>query len=268
MQKVVIIGCGWLGQQLGVALANAGFQVFGSRQTAAALAQLPAPIRPLLLQLPCTEPQPELLALCKDAWLICALPPAVRQQGADFYPAVLQNLAQLADKAKVRGVIHCSSTGVYAGLSGEVDEHSELMLDSKAAYLSAGEQALQQCQPCITLRLAGLIGPGRHPGRFARGGVLTGAELPVNLVHSADIAAFILVLLKQATHNSDCVNLCCPEHPTKQHFYPVAAAHLGQAAVHFTAADEPGRVVNSSRSQAYQGFHYQFESPEQALDFC
>jgi len=268
MQKVVIIGCGWLGQQLGSALAKAGFQVFGTRQSVAALSLLPAPIQPLLLQLPCTDPQPELLELFNDAWLICALPPAVRQQGTDFYPTVLQNLAQLAGKASVRGVIHCSSTGVYAGLSGEVSEQSELVQSGKAAYLLAGEQALQQCQPCITLRLAGLIGPGRHPGRFGRGGTLTGAELPVNLVHSADIAAFILVLMQQVTLTSDCVNLCCPEHPTKQQFYPVAAAHVGQSAVHFTTEDEPGRAVNSSRSQTYQGFHYQFQSPEQALDFC
>lgn len=268
MQKVVIIGCGWLGQQLGLTLAQAGFQVFGSRQSVAALAQLPPPIQPLLLQLPCTEPAPELLAILQDAWLICALPPAVRQQGPEYYPAVLQNLAQLAQQTAVRGVIHCSSSGVYAGLSGEVTEQTTLCLAGKAAYLSAGEQALQQLKPCITLRLAGLIGPGRHPGRFGRSGSLAGADLAVNLVHVADIAAFIQVLLTQQQLASDCVNLCCPQHPTKQQFYPLAAAHAGLPAVSFSVADEPSRTVNSDRSQAYAGFSYRFASPLQALDFC
>ena len=268
MQKVVIIGCGWLGQQLGIALLAAGIQVFGSRQSVAALSQLPAGIEPLLLQLPCAQPDVALLTVLKDAWLICALPPAVRQYGENHYPAVLQNLAQLALQAQVRGVIHCSSTGVYAGLTGEVSEQSELMLETKAAYLHAGERALQQCQPCITLRLAGLIGPGRHPGRFGRSQPLAGPVLPVNLVHSADIAAFILHILQQPQPSTDCVNLCCPSHPTKQQFYPVATAHAGLPNVQFRAADEAAREVSSIRSQGYPGFSYQFHSPEQALDFC
>lgn len=268
MQKVVIIGCGWLGQQLGLTLAQAGYQVFGSRQSVAALSQLPPPIRPLLLQLPCLQPDSELLAILQDAWLICALPPAVRQQGPEHYPAVLNNLAQLAQQAKVRGVIHCSSSGVYVGLSGEVTEQTPLNLAGKAAYLAAGEQALQQLKPCITLRLAGLIGPGRHPGRFGCSGTLAGADLAVNLVHVADIAAFIQLLLTQPHPASDYVNLCCPQHPTKQQFYPQAAAHLGLPAVSFSAADEPARVVSSAHSQAYAGFSYRFASPLQALDCC
>lgn len=268
MQKVVIIGCGWLGQQLGLTLAEAGFQVFGTRQSMAALALLPPPIQPLLLQLPCAEAAPELLTILQDAWLICALPPAVRQHGPEYYPAVLANLAQLAKQAAVRGVIHCSSSGVYAGLQGEMTEQTILGLTDKAAYLYKGEQALQQVQPCITLRLAGLIGPGRHPARFGRSGGVAGADMAVNLVHVADIAAFILLLLARPQLRSDCVNLCCPQHPTKRQFYLQAAAHAGLPAVSFNVADEPARTVNSERSQSYVGFSYRFASPLQALDFC
>lgn len=267
MQKVVIIGCGWLGQQLGLALSADGFQVYGTRQSLAALAQLPAGIEPLLLQLPCAEVDAALTTVLQDAWLICALPPAVRQHGEGYYPAVLQNLAQLALQTQVRGIIHCSSTGVYTGLAGEVTEQSELLPQTKASYLFAGEQALQQYQPCITLRLAGLIGPGRHPGRFGRSQPLAGAELPVNLVHSADIAAFVSLLLQQPQLSSDCVNLCCPAHPTKAQFYALAAAHAGMPAVQFRAAEEVAREVSSLRSQGYAGFTYRFHSPAQALDF-
>lgn len=44
-EKVLIIGCGWLGQQLAPVLAAAGYQVFGSRRTQAAAETLPAPIK-------------------------------------------------------------------------------------------------------------------------------------------------------------------------------------------------------------------------------
>ena len=47
MATVLIFGCGWLGSQLGVALAGAGHQVYGSRRSAQSLLTLPPQIQPL-----------------------------------------------------------------------------------------------------------------------------------------------------------------------------------------------------------------------------
>jgi nucleoside-diphosphate-sugar epimerase len=273
MQKVVIIGCGWLGQQLGVELAAKGFSVFGSRQSAAGLAELPAVIQPVLLQLPVTTADASFMAILADSWLICAIPPAARQQSAIQYAAQLQNLVDLASAAGVRGLIHCASTGVYQGLSGDVDEHSQVQQSGRAGQLLAAEQILQQLPNCITLRLAGLIGPGRNPARFGQGRALAGPDLPVNLVHAMDIGRFVLMLLQRPAAQSianqpEIYNLCCPDHPRKADFYQTAAAQAGLAAVTFTAAEEPERRVLSWYSQQQGDFKYQFESPFQALRFC
>lgn len=268
MQKVLIIGCGWLGQQLGVALADAGYLVTGSRQTLQSLSLLPKQIQPLLLQLPAAAEQPsaELLALLRDAWLICALPPAAQRQTDQQYLAALAAVSQLAQLGGCCGVIHCSSTGIYQGLSGEVDEQSPLTDQPKVQLLFQAEQQLQQFQPCITLRLAGLIGPGRHPARLSRGRPLTGPELPVNLVHATDIMRFIMMLLQQPAQ-SQCVNLCCPEHPVKAEFYQAAAAKAGLPAPVFIGADQPPRWVSAQQSLAC-GFCYQYPSPVAAIDAC
>lgn len=273
MQKVVIIGCGWLGQQLGVQLAAKGFSVFGSRQSAAGLAALPAVIQPILLQLPVVDPAPSIISILEASWLICAIPPAARQQSADQYAAQLQSLVDLATVAGVRGLIHCASTGVYQGLSGDVDEYSQVQQEGRAGLLLAAEQILQQVPNCITLRLAGLIGPGRNPARFGQGRALSGPDLPVNLVHAVDIGRFVLMLLQRPTAQPievqpEIYNLCCPDHPRKADFYHTAAVRAGLAPVTFTAATEPERRVLSRRSQQQGDFTYLFESPVQALSAC
>lgn len=273
MQKVVIVGCGWLGQQLGMLLAGHGFAVFGSRQSVAGLAELPAMIEPLLLQLPVVLPDAALIAVMKDSWLICAIPPAARQQSAIQYAGQLQSLVELATAAGVRGVIHCSSSGVYQGLSGDVDEQCQIEPSGRAGMLLTAEQILQQIPKCITLRLAGLIGPGRHPARFGQGRTLSGPDLPVNLVHSIDIGRFVLMLLQRpvaqpAATQPEIYNLCCPDHPRKADFYQEAAIQAGLEVVEFIAAAEPARRVLSVKSQQQPDFCYRFGSPFQALGFC
>ncbi len=46
------------------------------------------------------------------------------------------------------------------------------------------------------LRLAGLVGPGRHPGRFFAGKTAPDGEHGVNLVHLQDVIGAITLLLQ------------------------------------------------------------------------
>ena len=137
-QKVVIVGCGWLGQQLGIVLAEHGFSVFGSRQSAAGLAELPSAIQPILLRLPLAITDVALTEIFSESWLICAIPPSARLQSASHYAEQLQSLVELAIAAGVRGVIHCASTGVYQGLTGDVDEESQVQQGGRLQELGEG----------------------------------------------------------------------------------------------------------------------------------
>ena len=58
------------------------------------------------------------------------------------------------------------------------------------------------------LRLAGLVGPGRHPGRFA-GKTAPDGEHGVNLVHLEDVIGAITLLL-QAPKGGHIYNICAP----------------------------------------------------------
>lgn len=294
MHKVVILGCGWLGEQLGVALGRAGYQVFGTRQSINSCASLPEPIQPLVLQLPALEFPSDLVA---DATVIVALPAST--------PNYLQALQQISQSCTMANqLFFCSSTGVYAGLAGHLAEaelvtsmalldkvsltgdyaqalaaannpaaHSEL---SRVQRLLAAEIIMSQQSNVVVLRLAGLIGPGRHPAKFCRHGTLTGPELPVNMLHSFDIQQFLLTWLGQpqtAKALGSVFNLCSPEHPSKRQFYQHACADAGIAEPQFILASdgisaEPARTIDVSLSLCLAGFRYQFVSPISAIAHC
>jgi nucleoside-diphosphate-sugar epimerase len=78
------------------------------------------------------------------------------------------------------------------------------------------------------VRLAGLVGPGRHPGRFFAGKSAPDGQHGVNLVHLEDVIGAIELLL-QAPKGGHIYNICAPSHPARSTFYPLMARQLGLA---------------------------------------
>jgi nucleoside-diphosphate-sugar epimerase len=256
MATVLIFGCGWLGSQLGVVLSEAGHLVYGSRRSAQSLLTLPPQIQPL-----CWDGQSRfdasILTLLPDSWVILAMPPAAQHDAGRAYLDTLQQVLNQSKSAK--GLILCSSTGIYAGLTGRVDETAAPGPEPRAALLWQAEQLVQQHPAHFILRLAGLVGPGRHPAGFTRRGVMAGPDLPVNLVHSADVCRWVCQLLAAAGRDfPKIINLSAPLDMTKAEFYTVACAQAAVPVPQFIAANETGRTVDSSLSQRDIGFVYQY----------
>jgi nucleoside-diphosphate-sugar epimerase len=265
--KVVIIGCGWLGQQLAADLITQGHQVYASRRLSSALVHLPAGTTGFVLDLNAAVDQNTLTPMLHDAVVICAIAPG-RDQRQQHYITALQQLAGLVTVAGSRQLIHFSSTGIYQGLQGEVDEAAPLqMAEPRVSLLWQGEQALQQFQPALTLRLAGLMGPGRHPGRFTAGKMLPDATAPINMLHSADIIVAVKLLLG-ATPCSGVFNLSCPLTILRQDFYQQAAVSAGQTPAIFANESGEGRKVNAEKFVRQFNFSYRFAAASDALAYC
>lgn len=285
MHNIVILGCGWLGQQIATTLIAHGYRVTGTRQSLAGCAELAPEIHPQVLSFPCDNFPTELV---DDAFVIVALPASVPN-----YLAALGQISQACTRA--RRVFFCSSTGIYAGLSGHLQEamvpthlplqptastdlpialqavQSPALALSRVQRLMAAEFIMRQHANTVVLRLAGLIGPGRHPANFCRHGALRGADLPVNMVHSRDVAHFLLAWLAQPEPPQETViNLCSPEHPSKQLFYRAACQHAKAAppSFHSEDADELPRTIDVQLSLTLASFQYEFASPIQAIAYC
>jgi len=255
MANVVILGCGWLGTQLGVALSQQGHRVWGSRRSMDRLATLPAAIEPLLWD----GQQALSPAICQHlpgSWLILAMPPAAAQDGGAAYLRTLDLVVAQAHTA--HAVLLCSSTSVYAGLQGEVSEAMAPGPDPRAQLIWQAEQRVRQLPHSYVLRLAGLIGPSRHPAMFTRRGVMAGPDQPINLVHSEDICRWILLLLQhQSDWQQPVVDLCAPFLQRKAEFYTAACQQQGVPVPQFIAATEPARQVHANLSRQLADFTYQ-----------
>ena len=112
------------------------------------------------------------------------------------------------------------------------------------------------------LRLAGLVGPGRHPGRFFAGKTAPDGEHGVNLVHLEDVIGAITLLL-QAPKGGHIYNICAPMHPARNVFYPQMARQLGMEPPEFRDGTDngKGKVIDGNRICNELGFEYQYPDP-------
>ncbi|PWC10454.1 NAD(P)-dependent oxidoreductase [Brenneria roseae subsp. americana] len=269
MKKVAIIGLGWLGMPLALALNGQGYQVVGSKTTidgveAARMSGIEC--YPLLLtpELECDAN--ELSALLQVDVLIITLPVSRTAQGGESYARAVQQLVNMARVFHVPRIIFTSSTSVYGSTAGTVKENSPLNpVTTAGKVLVALEQWLQHLPDTSVdiLRLAGLVGGERHPGRFLAGktGLRDGSQ-GVNLVHQEDVMSAIQLLLKRP-HGGHLYNLCALEHPAKRDYYPDQARKLNLPPPQFVADDNnaPGRLVDGQRICHELGFEYQYPDP-------
>ena len=271
---ISILGCGWLGLPLGRSLAEAGHVVCGSTTSPAkrgALAE--AGLAPHLVQLP-TAPGGAAATRPPGFWnadvlLVAVPPPGGVPDRAAASRAQMDAVASAAARAGVPWLVACSSTGVYPALGRAVAEADAgprpgAPLRSGGAAAWAAERALRAHDAFETtvLRLAGLYGPGRRPGRFLAGRTdLPGGASPVNLVHQADVIAAVHRLLQQAPGapalRSETVNLCADEHPARSVFYPDQARRLGLVPPTFAPEDASrGNIVQNERAKARLGLRF------------
>ncbi len=269
MKRVAIIGLGWLGMPLALALKGRGYQVVGSKTTmdgvdAARMSGIECYKLKFTPELECDAN--ELNALLQADVLIITLPASRTAKGGEGYAQAVQQLVNSARVFHVSRIIFTSSTSVYGSTSGTVKESSALNpVTTAGKTLVSLEQWLQHLPDVSVdiLRLAGLVGVERHPGRFLAGKVgLAGGAHGVNLVHQEDVMSAIQLLLKRP-HGGHLYNLCAPLHPVKQRYYQDQARKLNLPLPQFAAGGngDSGRLVDGQRICQELGFEYQYPDP-------
>lgn len=229
--SIGIIGCGWLGKALTKELVNQKHPVIVSTQHQEkinVLSQLGAEVECFSLSGEQPSPDNFQLLLFKQSCLIIAIPPGIRQGKID-YPNKIKNIVELAESGGVKQLIMISSTAIYNGLKGDIDESVSINLSAEKTsilYL-AEKQALAFSGNTIILRLSGLVGPDRHPGKFLRGNrLLSGPETITNLIHQKDAVGLLLGLIN--TPNQTAIyNGSSNTHVSKREYYEQAALSIG-----------------------------------------
>jgi nucleoside-diphosphate-sugar epimerase len=210
MPRILIAGCGYVGQATADLFHAAGWDVEGwtaSEESAAALSAKPYPSCQIDIS-NCDQVAERPGTF--DAVVHCA---SSRGGGVESYRQIyLNGTRNLLDRFAETKLLFTSSTSVYAQGDGSwVTEESETGPTRETGRVLLESEKLVLERRGMVARLAGIYGPGRSAllSKFLAGTAIIDPESDrfVNQVHRDDIASAIFFLLTRETQRTQIYNV-------------------------------------------------------------
>lgn len=221
IKTVSILGSGWLGLPLAEHFVSLGFRVKTSTTTEARLSELQrCKTTPFILDIDRLD---HTIQEFLDSTILIINIPSKNIPG-------FQDLLYAIRQSTVQKVLFVSSTAVYKEINTTISESDGAESETHPLFII--ENILQSCGTIdlTIVRLGGLVGYTRHPGRFFRNGrAISNAEARVNLIHRDDCIGIISQIVEQEVWG-EVFNCCADSHPTRREFYTQAAISAGMAA--------------------------------------
>ena len=234
MPTIVILGCGYIGIELGRQLTEAGNDVVGVRRSDAGCAAIEE--AGFTAHQADLTSQPDRAELPEADWLVFAASSGGRNAEAaktiyvDALAAVIEEYG--SRESTPDRLVYTSSTGVYGDHDGEwVDESTPLepTTDKTEVLLEAERIALEESPKQgidgTVARFSGLYGPDRYRlERYSKGPVTEGY---LNMVHQEDAAGAVGYLLTADCARGEAVVVTDNEPVDKWEFADWLAAECG-----------------------------------------
>ena len=219
MPRILIAGCGYVGEATADLFHSAGWNVEGwvqSQESAARLSAKPYPVRVLDLS------QRGQVAQHTDAFDTVIHCVSSRGGSAEAYREIYLNGARhLLETFPKATILFTSSTSVYAQRDGSwVTEESETtpLRETGRTLLEVEKLILERCG--IVARLAGIYGPGRSAllKKFLNGTAIINPQNDrfVNQIHRDDIASALFLLLNREPRTSPSIYNVVDDQPILQ----------------------------------------------------
>lgn len=269
MNKLLIIGCGWLGLPLAKHLATKGWRVRGTTTTEAKKPDLQqAGIESFIFKI--TEDgfagEYFLDNWPRDAFILINIPPSRQRKEGQSYLTQMQQLRQLLlDWTPNPKVIFVSSTSVYNTdtnpLNVPLTEQADVATDTET---HKAEQVFADLPHTIILRMSGLAGYNRVIGRYFAGKQnIADGQAKVNLVHRDDAVAIIEQIVIQ-NPASGIYNVTAPCHPSRRSLFLADAAKHRFDPPSFSKQDNRFRkLIDGSKITEQIDYHFLYPDPLQ-----
>ena len=274
-KRVSILGCGWLGLPLAQRLSetDSTLSVKGSTTTASKIDLLTSiGVKGFLLNLnPEIEGDTEeIRQFFETDILVISIPPRLSKSEAGNYPQQIQSVAEHIKTSPVKEIIFISSTGIYPDLNRIVTEDDvKFPEESASPEMVSAENIIQTLSPERTvsiLRLSGLLGYNRIPGKYVQGQKdMTTGSIPVNYIHRDDAAGIIFEIIKTGILN-ETFNIVVPIHTSRQQVYEKSCEQFGWESPTFKDT-EPGpdyKIISGEKFSRYYTYDFKYPDP---LDF-
>lgn len=252
IKAISIIGSGWLGKPLSQHLGKRGYSLRISTTTKDKLASLKSiNIEPFIINI--SNVNDDINEFLLSEYLIINIP----SKDVDAFRSLIHKI----EKSKIEKVIFVSSTSVYADNNKTVTESDCKERINTPLYII--EQLFSENEHFLTtvIRLGGLIGYSRNPGRFFLSGKnVKNPDAPINLIHRDDCIGIITEIIKKEVWG-EVLNCCADTHPTKREFYTQAALSIGENAPNFyLSSDSTYKIVSNLKVKRI--LNYKFIYPD------
>ena len=219
--QVCIVGCGWLGKPLAIKLKSEFKSVIASTTSAHAASEFEqAGITHMSFDM--NDFTPEQIAPIKLSDVIILSIPASKIELIKLQ-AFIASLELKSDQK----FILISSTSVYKNSERAIAESDISTLDPNSHPFLI-EKIISYTPNHVILRMAGLIGPGRHPVKFINSSkVLNSPDSSINFICQPD-AIEIVKLFSMNDISNEIYNCVGDEHFSKRDFYSRLALEHNQ----------------------------------------
>lgn len=263
MKNFSILGAGWLGTPLALALKEKGHQLKVSTTTPDKVEFFQQHDIPCyVVELGTTKGILDLDAFLSDTdVLIVTIPPKITKTSPYAYAERINFILWNMEKHQIKEVIFTSSISVYHGLEGEVDESTPLnTITPRSKQMAQADHLFLNADFCnaTVLRLGGLMGEDRNPLlSLSKKRVIEAGNKPVNLVHQTDIIRLITKILEEPIKN-EIFNVVAPIRLSRKEFYTREAKHLGikDLPEFIMSPETENRIINGSKITKAYGIDY------------
>lgn len=255
MEKLGIIGCGWLGQKIAKSASNI-FEIFTTTTSVEKLESLKNQnLNPFLVKFSDNEDL-DYKHLFSDFDVIIITIPFSQRTPIPLLEQRFRNIIKFIGDFKGQ-LFLCSSTGIYPQIDEIITENSisENLLNQNIWTI---EKLMKTTFPQINiLRFGGLMGNDRVFSKYYQNKEIPEPNQVVNHTHFEDICDVYLKLIKLKI-KSETFNVVSPEHPTK---IEVFNCQTKQNCDEFSAKKFGKRV---SSQKLIENLNYKFIHPNPA----
>lgn len=264
-KKILILGCGWAGKITARLFLEANFEVWGSNTKDISKEELDKmgigsltnlyPLRiDFSMELPKENISPDLRNIEFDLVLISV--PVKRNEGYEECLTKFENLVSYLTRLSYKQVVYLSSIGVYKDQGGTITELSEVK--GNGSIFKIEEFLKESIHGLVILRLGGLFGFGRIPGRYFSNKTVSVGNEKANYVHGTDVARAIF-----GVHCSGILsgtfNVVSPIHSLKKDIYKEMAEKYNFPPVN--CLDEEGLQKEISSKKIMEAIDFRFHLP-------
>ncbi|MAU58416.1 MAG: NAD(P)-dependent oxidoreductase [Flavobacteriaceae bacterium] len=254
MNKIGIIGCGWLGLNLAKVLIKKKFEVIATKTSEKGILKLNKfKIKGIIFKIDNGKIIGEIDFFKKIDQLIISIPPSIKN-----YDKSIETLFQLVNEnINIKKTHFLSSISVYGKNGNEIFENSQISPETKnAKLLSYAEKKFLNLNSSLSIiRLGGLIGCDRHPIFSLINKKINNPKGYINFIHKTDAIKLIIYLIKTPKING-IINCVSPFHTNRKKYYIEIAKKLNLKKPVFNNKEKNLRKINSNKINLKKLFNY------------